>query len=447
MTDDRFSLGLPGLMNELARGDEGYIDDVLVKVAATRQRPAWTFVSHWLPAPAVVESLPAYRNRLIIAFLLVGLLALLLASAAFFGSRRVQALPILDASNGWIAVSANPAAKPANFGQIYLLSAGNPARRIIGSDGDGLADACPRFSPDGQLLAYGEADNVSAATNERGLWPVAHRAVVVVGINDHGDASPPIVRVVLPAYPGEIPCPEWSPDGTKIAFRVGAELWVTDAKSGNTQVLQAEAAPWGQSELEWSRDGSRIAVTDTGHIRVVPVDGSGPTFIAAGSNTPASLSWLAGDDRIVYIRTDQPGDGQSVDVVDADGHNDTSLATGTSGSASKVDYANSVVSPDGARIAYDLTPYDCTADSCTTEPDRLLIMDPDGSNVVEVPIPPDLGVGGLQWSPDGKRLLVGWIGAVYSVAATPGSPPIFHSNGDLDLEWTTSELTWQPVRP
>ena len=72
-------------------------------------------------------------------------------------------------------------------------------------------------------------------------------------------------------------------------------------------------------------------------------------------------------------------------------------------------------------------------------------MDVDGSNVVDVLIPDGYEATGLQWSPDGERLLFGSIDGVVSAAVTPGSPPIVHSpHGDLNLEWSAAQITWQP---
>jgi len=350
------------------------------------------------------------------------------------------------AANGLIAVSANPKnVRGGELGDIYLVQVGAAARRIIGSDGDGVAQACPRFSPDGRRLAYGEARASDPVTTFRGVWPVSDRAVVVVGINDHGDPSSPIVRVTLPRDPGQIACPKWSPSGRHVAFRVGSELWVADAVLGKTAVFPVTEAPWGQQGFEWSRDGSLIAVSEPGHpghIRVVRMDGSGSTLISVTGATPGSLGWSAGDARILYTVTDDPGDGLGVRAVGVDGNDDTKLPDSTS--LHRFYYA--VISPDGTRVAYLQRTTGCVLIGCN-EPAHLVVMGIDGSNAVEVPIPSGFGVSGLQWSPDGKRLLFGSTAGVVSVGVAPGSPPVVYSRGQLNLEWSGSEMTWQPVFP
>jgi WD40-like Beta Propeller Repeat len=333
-------------------------------------------------------------------------------------------------SQGWIAVSANPLHNGAGEnGDIYLLSEGAAPRRIIGSDGDGIAQACPTFSPDGQRLAYGEAHASGTVTTFRGVWPVSDRAVVVVELSD---PSQPLMRVTLPTNPGEIVCPKWSPDGTHVAFRVGTGLWVANTTSGKTTVFQVGLTPWGQQGFAWSRDGSRIAVAEPGQIRVVPIDGSASAVIQVTGGVPGSIGWTANDDAIVYASTDAPGDALAVNRVDADGTNDTQLAY--SGGAYG---GGAAVSPDGTRVAYiDLV--------------HVLTMDTRGGKVVAVSVPPNFLVGGLLWSPDGKRLLLSSFNGVVSVAVAPGSAPIVYATalypgGGLDLEWSWPEVTWQPV--
>jgi len=52
-------------------------------------------------------------------------------------------------------------------------------------------------------------------------------------------------------------------------------------------------------------------------------------------------------------------------------------------------------------------------DGCILDSERLLVVNPNGSpekltagtGVAAVAIPPDFGLSGLQWSPDGERLL------------------------------------------
>ncbi len=356
---------------------------------------------------------------------------------------RLRAVAGDEGAFGLIAVSANPKnVTGGEVGDIYLVHEGAAARRIIGSDGDGVAQACPRFSPDGRRLAYGEARASDPVTTLRGVWPVSNRAVVVVGLNNGGDPSPPIVRVTVPTDPGQILCPKWSPSGRHVAFRVGSELWVADAASGKTAVFPVTEAPWGQQGFEWSRDGSLIAVSEPGHIRVVRMDGGGSTLIPVQGATPGSLGWTAGDARILYIVTDDPGDGLAVRAVGVGGNNDTKLPDSTS--LHRFYYA--VISPDGTRVAYLQRTNGCVPIGCK-EPPHLVTMGIDGSNVVEVPIPSGFGVSGLQWSPDGKRLLFGSISGVVSVAVTPGLPAVVHSKADLNLEWSGSEVTWQPVFP
>lgn len=225
-----------------------------------------------------------------------------------------------------------------------------------------------------------------ATTPSGGRSSVADRAVVVVRLDDHGDASTPIVRVAPPADPGQIPCPEWSRGGERVAFRIGTDLWVADAASGETTVFPVAEAPRGQEGFEWSRDGSLIAVAEPGQLHVVRLDGGGPTVIPVAGGTPASLGWTAADETIVYL-----GDGDAVHVVGADGRNDTQIApdpTDPAVSRVQFDVADAEVSPDGIRVAYAYHLIRCTSDGCTGDPERLLIMDLDGSNVVEVPIPP-----------------------------------------------------------
>lgn len=343
-------------------------------------------------------------------------------------------------TQGWIAVSALPWSEGiGEHGDIYLLGPGASPRRIIGSDVDGVAQDCPTFSPDGQRLAYGQARASGATNNDRGVWPVSDRAVVVVAINADGDPSQPLMRANLPTSAGEMACPEWSPDGRYIAYRVGADLWVADPTTGTTTLYPVVATPWNENAIAWSRDGSRIAVAEPGQIRIVPINGSTPTVIPAfglPGSYDGSMGWTAGDADIVYVSEDPLYGSFGVNRVDANGNKDTHLASAT----------DAAVSPDGTRVAY-----------ITQQPNdpHVMIMPIRGGKAVAVAVPSNfITLEGLLWSPDGKRLLLSSVDGVVSVPVAPGSAPLVYATGQsdypgsswrLDLEWSWMQVTWQPA--
>ena len=309
-----------------------------------------------------------------VAIGIVALLALLGLSVLVAGNRGDAPLRSSSPRNGVIAISANPWQNGSGeHGDIYVAIDGAPARRIIGSDNDRTAQACPRFSPDGTRLAYGEArasgeGSSPPVDNQRGRWPVAERAVVVVELSQDGEASPPVMRATAGPTPGHIACPEWSPDGRYVAFRVEGVLAVADAASGKTTVFRVAETPYGQLGFEWSRDGSRIAVAEPGHIRVVSPGGGPSLVIPVEGETPGSLGWTAGDTRIIYAATDPPGDGQALRVVGADGTGDARLTPLPTDAQLSVTENDAVLSPDGGRLAFVETTRRCTADGCTSDP-------------------------------------------------------------------------------
>jgi Tol biopolymer transport system component len=377
-----------------------------------------------------VVSRPALRPAWVL-LLLAALISLVAASAFFVGHRGPPPFygSLGTPANGWIAVAANRNFYAGADGDIYLLVAGAVPRRIIGSDGDGVAQACPAFSPDGRRIAYGEGTDI--LFTPRGLKGVAKRTVAVTELTERGDAGATILRSAPIPGGAEFPCPEWSPDGLSIAYRTTAGLWVADAMPGRTRSFAADGTAPGQTDFEWSRDGSHIAIAEPGAIRVVDVERATSTVIAVTGMTPTSLGWTAGDEQLIYVATDDEfGDRAAAHVVDADGRNDRPLAGDSA-----------VVSPDGTRVAIAQS-NGCTANGCSG---RVLTMAPDGSAVTEVAVPSDVEAGVRAWSPDGERLLMGGGGGVVSVPVAPGSPSTSPAGSELDLEWTGSEVTWQPV--
>ncbi|HEX5823777.1 MAG TPA: hypothetical protein VFY18_04880 [Candidatus Limnocylindrales bacterium] len=385
---------------------------------------------------------PAFAVLILAVLLAIALLGVALVGALRDASPPIPPLP----ANGWIAVSANPNdIGGGEAGDIYRIEASAPARRIIGSAGDGVAQACPRFSPDGRRLAYGEARASDQPAGQRGNWPVPDRAIVVVGVNDRGEVSAPLMRKVVSPDAGEIVCPEWSPDSTTLAVRDAGQVSITDAASGATTVISAVEGPRPQNEFEWSRDGRRIAVAEGSQIRIIrTADRTSEVFRVLGG-VPDSLAWTAGDRQIVYLATDSSGETSAARLLDLASRQDTQLTVDPTDPELVLGVSNAVVSPDGTRMAYFAGVSRCTTDGCSGVSARVLATDIDGSHAVEVLVPLDFGAAGLQWSPDGTRLLMGSIEGVVSVAVVPGSPSVVHSRGELNLEWSGSQVTWQPV--
>jgi WD40 repeat protein len=105
---------------------------------------------------------------------------------------------------GWVAYATGPSAP-----LLWITREGEAPRRLF-DPVEGTLGACPRFSPDGARLAYVEVEKGIPVSRE------PKRQVVIVAFDDVGTVSPPIMR--LPTTSSASGCPEWSPDGESIAF-------------------------------------------------------------------------------------------------------------------------------------------------------------------------------------------------------------------------------------
>ena len=90
----------------------------------------------------------------------------------------------------------------------------------------------------------------------------------------------------------------WAPDGSRILFssvRDGnAELFVMDADGTNLRRLTR--TPEGEIHAVWSPDGSRIATSADGDIRLLNADGSGGVVLGPGTRP----SWSPDGTRIAF---------------------------------------------------------------------------------------------------------------------------------------------------
>lgn len=158
----------------------------------------------------------------------------------------------------------------------------------------------------------------------------------------------------LTHHPQKDWAPAWSPDGTRIAFvseRDGnREIYVIDADGSNLQRLTT--LPGADGSPTWSPDGKKIAFNRGNYyIYVMNADGSKPQRLTPDGRIDWFPSW----------------------------------------------------SPNGSRIGFFSGPP-------PHMPIRAFIMNVDGSNVQQLPIPTGVMTTGgpfqLAWSPDGKKFVV-----------------------------------------
>jgi dipeptidyl aminopeptidase/acylaminoacyl peptidase len=250
-------------------------------------------------------------------------------SLAFLSSRPESA-PSVAASQ-----TAPPAEQPR--AQVYLLSMnGGEARRITNlKNGVSLF----RWSPDGtRLVVVSRLGPGDSRADNKDRSDVRHYKNTSYKFNDTGwfddrrthlwiiDVKSGSAKQITDGNDWNDSDPQWSPDGTRIAFvsnRTGKEydenrntdVWVISAEGGPlTKISDHDEA---DDQPRWSPDGKWIAFTGELHDRdhpkiwLAPATGGAPSVLAANGLDliPGRLEW-SDNGRSIYFESGVKGEFQ-----------------------------------------------------------------------------------------------------------------------------------------
>lgn len=186
--------------------------------------------------------------------------------------------------------------------------------------------------------------------------------------------------------------PEWSPDGTKIAFSSDRDTSFGDFQiyvmnADGSGVTRLTNNPGWDVEPSWSPDGTKIAFSREGEIHVMNADGSGVTALTFGR----SPSWSPDGTKIAFSAP-ASGGGSDIYVMNSDGTGQTNL-TNNFGFNGAPDW-----SPDGTKIIFNAAGREPILPGVI----EVYIINADGTDA-ELLTPLGLFDGAPSWSPDGTQ--------------------------------------------
>ncbi len=228
----------------------------------------------------------------------------------------------------------------------------------------------------------------------------------------------------------------FSEDGKQLAYSSTArngtdtDIWLLDTATRQAKPLVTEGGNWGA--MDFSPDGKRLLVTKfvsanesypgevdlaTGKLTLFPVDGGKAAF--GGFR-------FAPDGKAVYFVSDEPVDGRSSEFQSLRYHDPASGKFEVLTRDIPWDVDGFDIADDGKHLAY------------VTNEDgiyKLTVLSLPGHRPIGLPELPIGLIGGLSFSPDGKRLAV-----TLNTATSPSDVYVMDLAGAKLARWTRSEV-------
>lgn len=184
--------------------------------------------------------------------------------------------------------------------------------------------------------------------------------------------------------------PDWSPDGTRLAFVIGTQIHVVNTDGTGLQQLTFQGASFFPN---WSPDGQLIVYdsnldSEGFYIWIMHADGSGKQRLSEGVGRMPT--WTADGSGITYKGIIQVGDAifRELFVMEADGSNPVRLTH------SEEEERYPQYSPDGEQIAFTLLE--------SGELPQIWAMNANATDLRQVTT---RGGSHPSWSPDGSRIV------------------------------------------
>jgi tricorn protease-like protein len=165
-------------------------------------------------------------------------------------------------------------------------------------------DYQPRWSPDGQRLAY-----VSVRENRQVIFTMRTDGSELAQLTANGVQNSE---------------PAWSPDGRRIVFRSerngNPDIFIMNADGSEQRALTTDAR--GEFLPTWSPDGSKIlfsvVIDNRAHLFVMNADGSGQQQLTQHAQGHSRAGFWSPDGRQIVFNTTRDGNGE-IYIMAADG--------------------------------------------------------------------------------------------------------------------------------